>query len=160
MKKLNNKGFAITAIIYSIMLLFVLILSSFLQILIGRNKRTDALLTSTYDNISYDLIVVEFESDGTVYEGIIKNGRVMDRIKYSAKEDEETTDIYVTEKRSIYIFSYQSNGCISILPKNTIIINSNIKTDGDSDKLYYYVVTEEDDENSQDTSKYKELSCY
>lgn len=55
---MNNKGFAITGILYGLMLVFILALTSFLSILVGKNKRMDALTDSVYERIRYDTISV------------------------------------------------------------------------------------------------------
>ena len=150
-KRLNNKGFAITAIIYGIMLLFVLILASFLSVLIGRNKRSDALLDSTYQNIKYDIYDIKINDDGSVLEN---------DNSYTAKTGETTKDIYITKVRALYKFTY-SNGniCNVILPKNVVVIDNTLRGESDNSKLYYYLVKDGDDNNSSDVSKYSMLEC-
>lgn len=147
MKKLNNKGFAITAIIYSIMLLFVLILASFLSILIGRNKRTDTLINSIYNDVVYEDINVFFKNDGTVYE---------EGVEYIINE-EKANNMYVTKERAIYHFSMSGKHWETILPPNTIVINNKIKLNGDDDKLYYYIVTDKTTDESKNVNNYNEL---
>ena len=48
---MNNKGFAITGILYGLMLIFILALTSFLSILVGKNRRIDELEKSVYENL-------------------------------------------------------------------------------------------------------------
>lgn len=54
----NNKGFAITGIIYGLMIIFVFILSSFLAAVVGKNKRSEELLKSVHKDIEVDVINV------------------------------------------------------------------------------------------------------
>lgn len=56
---MNNKGFAITSIIYGLMLLFVVILTSFIAILVGRSRRMDFLIEGIYED--FENIPVEEE---------------------------------------------------------------------------------------------------
>lgn len=150
-KRLNNKGFAITAIIYGIMLLFVLILASFLSVLIGRNKRSDALLDSTYQNIKYDIYNIKISNDGSVLEN---------NNSYTAKDGESTKDIYITSVRALYNFTYNNGStCKAILPKNVVVIDNTLRGESDNSKLYYYLVNDSDDDNSSDVSKYSVLEC-
>lgn len=55
---MNNKGFAITGILYGLMLIFILALTSFLSILVGKNRRIDALTDSVYEKIKYETISI------------------------------------------------------------------------------------------------------
>ena len=50
--KLNNKGFAITSILYALLILFVLLVSSYLTILTVRKNRVDKI-TSKVENDYY-----------------------------------------------------------------------------------------------------------
>ena len=112
---MNNKGFAITSIIYGLMLLFVLVITSFLSILVGRNRRIDELVNSIYEDISYKAIEVK------------------------TTDFENENNSYVTEKRGLYYF--EPNKCYVYLPKNVVLVTGAFK---DSDKsqineIYYNV---------------------
>lgn len=48
--KLNNKGFAITSILYGLLILFVLLIGSYLTILTARKNRVDKITTKIEDN--------------------------------------------------------------------------------------------------------------
>lgn len=137
---MNNKGFAITSIIYGLMLLFVLMIASFLTILVGRNRRMDDLISSVQDTLEYETIEVKYDTgDNKFY---VKNLETSEQVK------SENADIYVTPKRAKYSFDKIISGCIVYLPKNTVVITNSIKTDS-SLGLYYGT--------GSDLSAYKEL---
>lgn len=48
--KLNNKGFAITAVLYGLLILFVLLVSSYLLVLSARKNRVDNLVNDIEKN--------------------------------------------------------------------------------------------------------------
>lgn len=48
--KLNNKGFAITVVLYGLLILFVILISSYLMILSARKSRTDSLIKDIEEN--------------------------------------------------------------------------------------------------------------
>ncbi len=50
--KLNNKGFAITSVLYALLILFVLLVGSYLTILVARKNRQDKI-TSQIENKYY-----------------------------------------------------------------------------------------------------------
>ena len=50
--KLNNKGFAITSVLYGLLILFVLLVASYLTILTARKNRVDKI-TSKIENSYY-----------------------------------------------------------------------------------------------------------
>ena len=78
---MNNKGFAITSIIYGLMILFVMVVSSFLSILVGRMNRMDELLEGVYETVGY--------------EGI----RVCD---WCTNKFDEESKTFVTPKKGLY----------------------------------------------------------
>lgn len=109
---MNNKGFAITGILYGLMLIFILALTSFLSILVGKDKRMDALMNSVYENI--DLKINDYE--------------------FTTKEDYK----YTTLSIGLYRFNYNNHICKAYLPSNTVVITSKAKLE-DNNKLYYKV---------------------
>ena len=129
---MNNKGFAITSIIYGLMLLFVVIIASFLSILVGRNRRMDELVKGVHESVEYEIIEVteaDFENENSAY---------------------------VTTKRALYKFDINGNKCKVYLPKNTILITGsfiNSTNTEDANKLYFKI-------NDGDASidSYKELN--
>ena len=95
---MNNKGFAITSIIYGLMLLFIVIISSFLSILVGRNRRVDELVEGVYETVEYETINVtqaDFENEHRAY---------------------------VTKKRALYNFDINGEVCLTYLPKFTFYL--------------------------------------
>lgn len=119
---MNNKGFAITSIIYSLMLLFILVISSFLSILVGRNRRMDELVESVYETVRYEQIFVP-SSVFTEQDG-------------DSSTIEDVT--YVTEQRGLYHFGYYS--CYVFLPKSVAVVTGKTKNPSDpsiSNKLYF-----------------------
>lgn len=105
---MNNKGFAITGILYGLMLIFVLALTSFLSILVGKNRRIDSLIDNVYSNINYDKYDYTFSDENYNYE---------------------------IEKTGLYTFTYKEKTCKAYLPINTVVITGKYKNN--TDKLYY-----------------------
>lgn len=127
---MNNKGFAVTGIIYGIMLLFVLVVTSFLTIIVGRNRRVDTLVGGVYDKVDYYTETVTLD---------------------------DTTAAFITQKKGLYKINYNgSNTCLVYLPINTIVITNKIKTDGTSTNLYYLDASSGTPSNY---SNYNTLTC-
>lgn len=147
---MNNKGFAITGIIYGLMLLFIVVVTSFLSILIGRNKRIDALLEGAYSSVEDDYIVVNYNS-GDRYFYVENN-------KYTLAQDDTQTDIYITSKKAKYEFNINGSKCIIFLPSDVMIITNEIKKGGIVSGLYYYKLETENVFND-DLSEFKEIEC-
>lgn len=127
---MNNKGFAITSIIYGLMLLFVVVVSSFLSILIGRNRRIDELIEGVYETLEFKENVV------------------------ALTDFDLEKEVYVTPKRGMYYFS--DSDCRAYLPKSVVLITGESKNPDDTsikDKLYYSV------NGSENVEDYKELKC-
>lgn len=65
--KLNNKGFAITGILYGILILFALLVASYLTVLTARKNRLDNIITDIeeeYNNSNITYIVQVLVEDG------------------------------------------------------------------------------------------------
>lgn len=105
---MNNKGFAITGILYGLMLIFILALTSFLSILVGKNRRIDSLIDNIYDNVKYNEYNITLNDDTYFYE---------------------------TENTGLYTFEYNSMVCKAYLPVNTVVITGKYKDN--TNKFYY-----------------------
>lgn len=53
--KLNNKGFAITSILYGLLILFVLLVSSYLMVLSARKNKLDSVIKDSEDDYFKEL---------------------------------------------------------------------------------------------------------
>ena len=135
---MNSKGFAITSIIYGLMLLFVLTISSFLAVLVGKNRRMESITEGIYESIKYEVIEKSITGPTT----------------------------YTTEKRAKYVFTEQ--GCSAYLPKNTVLItketyyyNINESSTITGDDLYYCIATGTNSCNggTNIASEFKPLDC-
>ena len=116
MLKLNNKGFAITGILYSVLVLFLMILVSMLSLLSSRQNRLYTLTGTIKEEMETknNIYIPEFTSDSN---------------------DEHTSNPLTTNIGSYFITKYRgkytfiingSNTCYSYLPANIIIrINNN-----------------------------------
>ena len=147
---MNNKGFAITGIIYGLMLLFIVIVTSFLSILIGRNKRIDALLEGAYSSVEYDLIEIDYnDTDKYFYNG---------ETKFLIEGQEEQTDIYITPQKGLYKFKIGEKSIFAYFPDDVMIITNNVKKDanGSTTDLYYYKLKNEN-EFTDDLSEFKKI---
>ena len=110
---MNNKGFAITGILYGLMLIFILVLTSFLSILVGKNRRIDELEKSVYESVKLSHITIELTDEVDKYQ-------------------------YTTLSNAIYTIKYSGRECNAILPINTVLISGNVKSNVvNDDKVYY-----------------------
>ena len=79
--KLNNKGFAITGILYGLLILFALLVGSYLTVLTARKNRLDGIvenIENEYNNkknttSTYTLTLTKDEGVSTIYYKI--NGK-------------------------------------------------------------------------------------
>ena len=132
---MNNKGFAITSIIYGLMLLFIVIVTSFLSILVGRNRRMDELVEGIYDSLDYKQITVK--------------STAFDNSKNS----------YVTREKGLYYFEY--NDCLVFLPKSVILVKDTFKAPFDATStptLYYYYNYNNEANGGENLDDYKKLT--
>jgi len=135
---MNNKGFAITSIIYGLMILFMIVVTSFISILIGRNRRIDELVKGVYKSIEYEEITInknDFENDNSGY---------------------------TTPKKTLYHFDINEDGvveCASFFPKNTILLLGETVGAENENDIYFYYSTNNEDNNSEDITKYKKITC-
>ena len=70
--KLNNKGFAITALLYGLLILFVMFVSSYLMMLSSRKNRLDAIISDisgNYNQTGTEKILNLFYPSDTVTDG-------------------------------------------------------------------------------------------
>lgn len=110
---MNNKGFAITGILYGLMLIFILALTSFLSILVGKNRRIDELEKSVYENLELKKETYNFADNEDNYK-------------------------YTTSSNGLYTFNYNGSTCNAYLPSNTVVITSKAKNE-ETNKLYYKI---------------------
>lgn len=132
---MNNKGFAITSIIYGLMLLFIVIVTSFLSILVGRNRRMDKLVEGVYDSLEYKQITV----------------------KTTAFENNKNA--YVTREKGLYYFEY--NDCLVYLPKSVILVKDTFKNaviESENPVLYYFYNYNNIENGGENLDDYKELT--
>lgn len=64
--KLNNKGFAITSVLYGLLILFVVMMSSYLTVLSAKKNRIDTITKEIEDD--YNFIPEEGLTDANTYE--------------------------------------------------------------------------------------------
>ena len=109
---MNNKGFAVTGIIYGIMLLFVLVVTSFLTIIVGRNRRVDALVDGVYDKVNYYTETITLDDTNAAFitqrKGLYKinyNGEYVnsvDTVEIVNSDDEQVIEYYKDAVEEIY----------------------------------------------------------
>ena len=135
---MNNKGFAITGILYGLMILFVIVITSFLAVVVGKSKRDNEVL----NNVKESLLL---NSSETVYWSkfnYANYGWTYNGYRYS----------YVTDRRALYTFENADyDTCVSMyLPKGTVVI---IDSEG---RLSYSLY------GSENEAEFKEMSdsCY
>lgn len=64
--KLNNKGFAITTVLYGLLILFVVMMSSYLTVLSAKKNRIDTITKEIEDE--YNFIPEEGLTEENTYE--------------------------------------------------------------------------------------------
>ena len=135
---MNNKGFAITGILYGLMILFVIVITSFLAVVVGKSKRDNEVLNNVKESLSLN-------SSKTVYWSkfnYANYGWTYNGYRYS----------YVTDRRALYTFENDDyDTCVSMyLPKGTVVI---IDSEG---RLSYSLY------GSENEAEFKEMSdsCY
>ena len=89
--KLNNKGFAITGILYGLLILFALLVGSYLTILTARKNRLDGIV----ENIEN-----EYNNKENIYTLTLKRGLGVEKIYYKIKDASAYTS---SSKNSIEI---------------------------------------------------------
>ena len=95
--KLNNKGFAISAVLYSVLILFMLILVSYLTILSGTKKFNTKTLSSINE---------------VMKEEVIEINKILNDKEY-----------YLTTIRGNYLIELGNKNCYIYLSKNMILVN-------------------------------------
>ena len=95
--KLNNKGFAISAVLYSVLILFMLILVSYLTILSGTKKFNTKTLSSINE---------------VMKEEVIEINKVLNDKEY-----------YLTTIRGNYLIELYNMNCYIYLSKDMILVN-------------------------------------
>lgn len=109
--KLNNKGFAITGILYTVLILFLLLLSSLLLMLSTRINRLIKLTDSINREVENTNIINIRDYDSTSSENPNKISNPIDGTKF-----------FITSYRGKYEFKINDNNtCYSYLPENTLL---------------------------------------
>lgn len=100
---MNNKGFAISGMLYGILLLFMMVLLSLLYVLVTRINR----LTTLVDEVNASVENIDYKD---------------------VSENIDTTNYYITDYRGKYEMKVNnSNTCYAYLPKNILLkINNGI----------------------------------
>ena len=107
--KLNNKGFAITGILYTVLIIFLLLLSSLLLMLTTRINR----LIRLTDNINK-----EVENNNVIYISSYTSDSNENKISNPIDGDK----YFITSYRGKYEFTINGGGtCYSYLPENTLL---------------------------------------
>lgn len=107
--KLNNKGFAITAVLYGLLILFVILVSSYLLVLSAKKDRIDELVNEIED--SYNSLSPSV-GDYVLYTPTISSYKV-DSSKTGYTE--ETQYIYPNELDLWRILNINNDGTIDII---------------------------------------------
>lgn len=131
--KINNKGFAITGILYGLLILFALLVASYLTILTARKNRLDNIIAdieAEYNENSYD-------NNNITYSLILNKGTGISKIYYKKSNDttynnsSNTVTINGIASNTIYYYyvettsGYELSSCNSKSNYCTIEITSN-----------------------------------
>ena len=141
--KLNNKGFAITAVLYGLLILFVILVSGYLTVLTLRKNRIDNLIEDIekeYIEISNPLYVVTLYYQGTASEFFRTEIFFCNKKWYSdSSKTERIRKVTITNSSPILEFKgyyTETNGKgTQIINEEGEIISNNITSDT---SLYAY----------------------
>lgn len=100
--KLNNKGFAITGILYGLLILFVLCISSYLLILTSKKNRLDILTEEIEQEEGFNTCFYKDDDSGDCKESTMG---ILNSAPYSGK----------------YILSVNGKNCYAYLPMGTLL---------------------------------------
>lgn len=104
--KLNNKGFAITAVLYGLLILFVILVSSYLTVLAAKKNRLDEItseiekkvVASDYINNLFNKTGIVSEGDGTTVDDIDTTHQLikdpLGNIRYYGTRISDSSTIY------------------------------------------------------------------
>lgn len=105
--KLNNKGFAITGILYGLLILFALLVGSYLTILTARKNRLDGIvenIENEYNGNTTDTYTLTFKKDTGIKEIYYSK----DNSKFTKVNDAES--INVESGNTIYYYAVPKEG--------------------------------------------------
>ena len=132
--KLNNKGFAITATLYTILILFLMVLASVLSGLVNKEKLLEKSIESISDNYKIEKNVPddaeeggEGDDDG---EGNIGSDETTTEQNPTGENEEGgVTCLFTAPANGKYTFTIKigntEKSCISYLKKDTCITSAN-----------------------------------
>lgn len=80
--KLNNKGFAITGILYGLLILFAIMVASYLTILVARKNRLDSIISDNEEEY-YSII----EKENNTYTLTLNKGSGISKIYYKVSTE-------------------------------------------------------------------------
>lgn len=116
--KLNNKGFAITAVLYGLLILFVILVGSYLTVLSVRKSRTDNLLNDMEEDYLENASSNQEENNNpgnetrTIYTVTLDSGFISNDSIYFVSEENKwysderaTTEIHFVSIPSGIIYS-------------------------------------------------------
>lgn len=139
--KLNNKGFAISGILYGVLILFLMIILTLLKILVVRIDDLDNIQSETIE---------EVEKVGCASNESIQDTLCNTTFSYGESDSEYN---YITKVRGKYEIRIidNNNVCYAYLPKNIVLV---IK----SNKLAYLVPGNDNSVDLNNTSGATDLT--
>ena len=76
MKKMNNKGFAISSLLYGLLLVAFLVVAVLMSVMASNRKNTSTLINKIEEDLNrHSLTVTEFEYTDDVQEYIVPHGK-------------------------------------------------------------------------------------
>ena len=148
--KLNNKGFAITAVLYGILILFVILVSSYLTVLSARKNRASNLVNDieeayieNYNNQNRTIYTVTLDSGALKYAGtqviyILKEEKKWYTNAEATTETNSITPPSITNKTFGGYYTEANGAGTLIINSSGTIVNNSIT--GDT-ILYAYWIT-------------------
>ena len=131
--KLNNKGFAITATLYTILILFLMVLASVLSGLVNKEKLLEKSIESISDNYKIEKNVSDDAEEGGGDDDDGDPGDVNENQEEQnptgGNEEGEKTCLFIAPANGKYTFTLKienaEKSCISYLKKDTCITSAN-----------------------------------
>ena len=120
--KLNNKGFAITATLYTILILFLMVLASVLSGLVNKEKLLEKSIDSISDNYKIEKNVSDDTEEGGEDEEDEGNANEPGDGNENEPSEVGDTCLFIAPANGKYTFTLEDGtNCTSYLKKDTCI---------------------------------------
>ena len=132
--KLNNKGFAITAVLYGLLILFVILVSSYLLVLSAKKDRVDNLVNEIEKDYSMETIKMPLQGAALYITNLYKNNIPVQITQYDTN-NKEVAKYYYSYMDTKKTWGIMNDG---INKSGNFITNADVLVNGTSGNIRYY----------------------